>query len=217
MPRPRRSSCPKTFAEAISSRRRYRDEGVDGVGWLYGISKHLLSRYFRAGAVEARARRRLGMPERTVSDDDYDRIEEHRPQRPILLAVDQKLGEGAALRVAPELADPIGPFEVGEHEDVEQLGAGSRLSASRRSHSCLSSSFGRMRSGDYGVAGQRETAGPPSIASFDEGGRLRGFRSPDRSGESGCSFRPQDGGVMRGASTSLRLPRLQQPPNNAWT
>ncbi|HKX33856.1 MAG TPA: sigma factor, partial [Actinomycetota bacterium] len=66
----------ETFAEAFSSRRRFRDEGVDGVGWLYGIGKHLLSRYFRAGAVEARARRRLGMPERTVSDDDYDRIEE---------------------------------------------------------------------------------------------------------------------------------------------
>jgi hypothetical protein len=35
----------------------------------------------------------------------------------------QKLGEGATLRVAPELADPVGSLEVGEHEDVEQLGA----------------------------------------------------------------------------------------------
>ena len=33
--------------------------------------------------------------------------------------------EGPALRVAPELADPVGPLEVGEHQDVEQLGAGS--------------------------------------------------------------------------------------------
>jgi hypothetical protein len=33
--------------------------------------------------------------------------------------------KGAAFRVAPKLADPIGPLEVGEHEDVEQLGAGS--------------------------------------------------------------------------------------------
>ena len=66
----------ETFAEAFASRVRFRDEGVDGVGWLYGIGKHLLSRYFRAGAVEARARQRLGMPERTLSDDDYERIEE---------------------------------------------------------------------------------------------------------------------------------------------
>jgi hypothetical protein len=35
-------------------------------------------------------------------------------------------GEGAALRVPAELSDPVGPLEVGQHEDVEQLGAGSR-------------------------------------------------------------------------------------------
>jgi len=40
------------------------------------------------------------------------------------LAVDQEFGEGTALRVAPELSDPVGAVEVGEHEDVEQLGAG---------------------------------------------------------------------------------------------
>ena len=52
--------------------------------------------------------------------------DEHRSERPVLLAVDQELGEGAALRVAPELADPVGSLEVGEHEDVEEFGAGSR-------------------------------------------------------------------------------------------
>jgi RNA polymerase sigma-70 factor (ECF subfamily) len=66
----------ETFAEGFSSRRRFREQGVEGVAWLYGIGRHLLSRYFRTGAVEARARRRLGMPERDVSVDDYDRIEE---------------------------------------------------------------------------------------------------------------------------------------------
>ena len=52
--------------------------------------------------------------------------DEHRPERPILLAVDQELGEGATLGVAPELSDPVGALEVGEHQDVEQLGAWSR-------------------------------------------------------------------------------------------
>lgn len=66
----------ETFAEAFSSRGRFRNVGVDGAGWLYGIGRNLLSRYFRSGAVDARARRRLGMPERTVGDDDYERIEE---------------------------------------------------------------------------------------------------------------------------------------------
>jgi hypothetical protein len=44
--------------------------------------------------------------------------DEHGPQRPVLLAVDQQLGEVAALGVAPELADPVGPVEVGQHQDV---------------------------------------------------------------------------------------------------
>ena len=52
--------------------------------------------------------------------------DQHRPQRPILLAVDQELGEGAGLRIAPELPDPVGTVEVGEHQDVEELGAGGR-------------------------------------------------------------------------------------------
>jgi hypothetical protein len=60
------------------------------------------------------------------SDGPAGAVSEHRPERPILLAVDQELGEGPALRVGPELADPIGTLEVEEHEDVEQLGTGSR-------------------------------------------------------------------------------------------
>jgi hypothetical protein len=40
--------------------------------------------------------------------------------------VDQQLAEGSSLRVSPELADPIGPFEVGEAPDVEEFGAGRR-------------------------------------------------------------------------------------------
>ena len=52
-------------------------------------------------------------------------------QRPILLAVDQQLGEGATLRVAPELADPVGSLEVGEHQDVEQVRAVPRPRRSR--------------------------------------------------------------------------------------
>jgi hypothetical protein len=59
--------------------------------------------------------------------------DEHRPERPVLLAVDQQLGEGAALRVAPELSDPVGSLEVGEHQDVKELGAGSGPRASIRS------------------------------------------------------------------------------------
>jgi hypothetical protein len=39
--------------------------------------------------------------------------------------LDLEFGEGATLRVAPELADPVGTVEVGSMR-TEKLGAGSR-------------------------------------------------------------------------------------------
>jgi hypothetical protein len=62
----------------------------------------------------------------------------HRPQCPVLLAVDQEFGEGPTLRVATELADPLGSLEVGKHEDVEPLGAWSGTEGIEAStESCL--------------------------------------------------------------------------------
>ncbi len=62
---------------------------------------------------------------RAEGSDGSLRILAVRPKRPVLLAVDQQLGEVPTLGVAPEHTEPVGPLEVGEHEDVEQLGAGS--------------------------------------------------------------------------------------------
>jgi RNA polymerase sigma factor (sigma-70 family) len=42
----------------------------------YGIARHQLGRYFRRGVVDARARRMLGLPDRDLSTEDYERIEE---------------------------------------------------------------------------------------------------------------------------------------------
>ena len=48
--------------------------------------------------------------------------DQHRPQRPVLLATDEELGEGPGL--PPEGADRVGSVEVGEAQDVDELGAG---------------------------------------------------------------------------------------------
>jgi hypothetical protein len=48
---------------------------------------------------------------------------EHRPERRVLLAVAQQFGEGAALRITPELADPVGSLEVGKHQTWSSSGA----------------------------------------------------------------------------------------------
>jgi len=66
----------ETFAEAFASRRNYTDKGVNGVAWIYGIARHRLGRFFRSGRVDASARRRLGMPERDLPPEDYERIED---------------------------------------------------------------------------------------------------------------------------------------------
>jgi hypothetical protein len=49
--------------------------------------------------------------------------DQHGPERPILFAVDQQVGEGTALRIAPELADPLGALQVREAQDVVEFGA----------------------------------------------------------------------------------------------
>jgi hypothetical protein len=57
-------------------------------------------------------RRRLSMRlVRSVNLPQHS--DQHRSEHPVLLAVDQKLGEGATLRVTPELSDPVSPIEVG--------------------------------------------------------------------------------------------------------
>ena len=66
----------ETFAQAFVARTRFRARGLGGVGWLYAVARHQLARFHRRGDVAARARRRLGMPERPISDDDFERIEE---------------------------------------------------------------------------------------------------------------------------------------------
>jgi len=66
----------ETFAQAFGSRTTYTDTGANGVAWLYGVARHQLGRFFRSGRVDAAARRRLGMPERPLPPEDYERIED---------------------------------------------------------------------------------------------------------------------------------------------
>ncbi len=114
----------ETFAEAFASRGRFRNQGADGAAWLYGIGRNLLSRYFRNGAVDARARRRLGMPERSVGERDYERIEElidfteqGERIRSAMAALPQGQREAVRLRVIDgrtyhETAEQLGTTEV---------------------------------------------------------------------------------------------------------
>lgn len=65
----------ETFAAAVVAQRRYRPERGSAAGWLYGIAGHKLADFQRRGRLEDRARRELGMAQRTLSTEDALYIE----------------------------------------------------------------------------------------------------------------------------------------------
>jgi len=103
----------ETFAEAFASRRNYRDTGVNGVAWVYGIARHQLSRFYRTGTIEAKARGSIGMNVRDLPAEDYERIEELVDLAPIKEALVEALAtlgaeqrDALQLRVIDELSYP---------------------------------------------------------------------------------------------------------------
>ena len=90
-PEPAAELTAETFAQAFASRTTYRDTGANGVAWIYGVARHQLGRFFRAGRVDRAARRRLGMPERDLPPADYERIEDLIDFAPIRGAIAEAL------------------------------------------------------------------------------------------------------------------------------
>jgi len=66
----------ETFAAALAGLHRFRPERGDGAAWLYGIARHQLARWQRRGAVDQRARRRLGMERLALDDEALARVED---------------------------------------------------------------------------------------------------------------------------------------------
>ena len=86
----------ETFAQAFASRQTYTDQGVNGVAWLYGVARHQLGRFFRSGRIDRAARKRLGMPERPLPLEDYERIEDLVDFAPISEAMADALAKLAS-------------------------------------------------------------------------------------------------------------------------
>jgi len=68
--------CAETFARALERAAQYHPARGPGRAWLFAIAGSVLVDGARRGRVEARARRRLGMPPRELTDADIERIEE---------------------------------------------------------------------------------------------------------------------------------------------
>jgi RNA polymerase sigma-70 factor (ECF subfamily) len=125
----------ETFAEAFASRANYRDQGVNGVAWLYGIARHRLGRFFRNGKVDAAARRKLGMPERDLPSEDYERIEDLIDFAPIREALAEALetlspDQREAMRL--RVIDGLGYAEVAQRLKCTEQNARQRVSRGLR-------------------------------------------------------------------------------------
>lgn len=66
----------ETWAAALAGRRSFDPSRGEARAWLFGIAHRELVTYQRRGAVEQRARRRLGMERLELDDEQLARIEE---------------------------------------------------------------------------------------------------------------------------------------------
>lgn len=64
----------ETFAAALVARRRFQRSATPAVAWLFGIAQHKLTDYRRRGAAEDRMRRRLGIEQVAVGEEDAEMI-----------------------------------------------------------------------------------------------------------------------------------------------
>ena len=62
----------ETFAAAWLASGRFRDQGEGAAPWLHGIARNLVRRLRRDGAIETRARQRLGLP--TLEPDNFEPV-----------------------------------------------------------------------------------------------------------------------------------------------
>lgn len=99
----------ETFAQAFLSRKRFRDTGAPARAWLFALARRQLSRMLRKGAVEDRARRRLGIERSAVDDESLQRIEDLADLKPAIEAIRQ-----AAATLSPAIAEAVALKVVAE-------------------------------------------------------------------------------------------------------
>ena len=124
----------ETFAEAFPQGDLSRP-GVNGVAWLYGIARHRLGRFFRSGKVDAAARRKLGMPERDLPPEDYERIEDlidFMPIRQALVEALETLSPDQREAMRLRVIDGLGYAEVAERLKCTEQSARQRVSRGLR-------------------------------------------------------------------------------------
>ncbi|HEY2789871.1 MAG TPA: sigma-70 family RNA polymerase sigma factor [Gaiellales bacterium] len=108
----------ETWAAAYAAWARFRERGAGPAPWLYAIARRKLARYYRTGRVDAKARRRLGLPDVALSGRDLERVEELIDFERLGRAVARGL---AGLSVRERDAVTLRVVEEREYADVAAL------------------------------------------------------------------------------------------------
>jgi RNA polymerase sigma-70 factor (ECF subfamily) len=126
----------ESFAQAYLSRRRFRGSSDgEAAAWLYRIAKRQLARYFKVGAAEQRALRRLGLERPELEPESERQIERLAGLDDLRSALRVELSELSAahrealqLRVVEEL-----PYrEVAHRLEISEPAARARVSRALR-------------------------------------------------------------------------------------
>lgn len=131
-----RDLTAETFAQAFRARARFRgatDE--EARAWLFGIARHLLSRYMRRGAVERRARDKLGIELPQLAEGEYERIVELAGLADMRTAVAeqfQRLDEAQRMAVQLRIVEELPYRDVAARLDVTEATARVRVSRGLR-------------------------------------------------------------------------------------
>ena len=132
----------ETFAEATLAAPRFRGRSdEEAAGWLFGIARNLLARYYRQGQAETRAMRRLGIERPELSPDLQEEIVRRsglrQLRRDLAVAADDlsvELRSAVMLRVVDELPYP----EVAARLAISEPAARARVSRGLRAlHAAL--------------------------------------------------------------------------------
>lgn len=126
----------EAFAIALERRGQFRGTSVEEErGWLFTIARRLLIDFFRRGAVERSALRRLGVPDERFASSEIDRVDELAElgsrRRELAAALDRlPLDQRCAveLRIVAELEYA----EVAEHLHITEAAARARVSRGLR-------------------------------------------------------------------------------------
>jgi RNA polymerase sigma-70 factor (ECF subfamily) len=127
----------ETFAQALASRAKFRGHSEDeAIAWIYGIARHQLGRYFRAGKTENRAIQQLSIGVPRLSEEDVSAIEREAglgqlrtAMAAALREVSSEQREALQLRLVDELAYP----EVADRLGISEESARARVSRGLRS------------------------------------------------------------------------------------